>query len=69
MSLDGSVEADEDRQFAYFDDELRWHRRRTSFAGIAAGWARAGAVLTGRHSFAGYDRLATTTLTHLWSSS
>ena len=49
MSLDGIVEADDDWQYAYFDDEL--------FAGIAAGWARAGAVLMGRHSFAGYDRL------------
>lgn len=49
MSLDGVVEADDDWQYAYFDDEL--------FAGIAAGWDRAGAVLLGRHSFAGYDRL------------
>jgi dihydrofolate reductase len=49
MSLDGIVEADEDWQFAYFDDEL--------FASITAGWARAGAVLLGRRSFAGYDRL------------
>jgi dihydrofolate reductase len=49
MSLDGIVEADNDWQFAYFDDEL--------FAGITAGWARAGAVLMGRRSFAGYDRL------------
>ena len=49
MSLDGVVEADDGWQFAYFDDEL--------FAGIAAGWARAGAVLLGRRSFAGYDRL------------
>jgi dihydrofolate reductase len=49
MSLDGIVEADLDWQFAYFDDEL--------FAGITAGWSRAGAVLMGRHSFAGYDRL------------
>lgn len=49
MSVDGIVEADEDWQFAYFDEEL--------FAGIAADWARAGAVLMGRNSFAGYDRL------------
>lgn len=49
MSLDGIVEADQDWQFAYFDDDL--------FAGIAAGWARAGAVLMGRRSFVGYDRL------------
>lgn len=49
MSVDGIVEADEDWQFTYFDEEL--------FAGITAGWARAGAVLMGRHSFVGYDRL------------
>ena len=49
MSLDGIVEADDDWQFAYFDDEL--------FAGIAAGWARAGAALMGRRTFAGFDRL------------
>ena len=49
MSLDGIVEAEEDWQYAYFDDEL--------FASIAAGWPRAGAGLIGRHSFAGYDRL------------
>lgn len=49
MSLDGIVEADGDWQFTYFDDEL--------FAAITAGWARAGAVLMGRNSFAGYDRL------------
>ena len=49
MSLDGIVEADENWQFSYFDDEL--------FAGITASWARAGAVLMGRRSFVGYDRL------------
>ena len=49
MSIDGVVQADEDWQFAYFDDEL--------FTGIAEGWARAGAVLMGRRSFSGYDRL------------
>lgn len=49
MSLDGIVEADEGWQFAYFDDEL--------YAALTAGWARAGAVLMGRHSFADYDRL------------
>ena len=49
MSLDGIVDADGDWQFAYFDEEL--------FTGITASWARAGAVLMGRHSFAGYDRL------------
>lgn len=49
MSLDGIVQADDDWQFAYFDEEL--------FATITAGWARAGAVLMGRRSFGGYDRL------------
>lgn len=49
MSFDRIVEAEDDWQFAYFDDEL--------FADIAAGWSRAGAVLMGRRSYAGYDRL------------
>lgn len=49
MSLDGILEADDDWQFAYFDDEL--------FADITAAWSRAGSVLMGRRSFAGYDRL------------
>ena len=49
MSLDGIVDADENWQFSYFDDEL--------FTGITAGWARAGAVLMGRRSFVGFDRL------------
>lgn len=48
-SLDGIVEANEDWQFAYFDEEL--------FSGITAGWARAGAVLMGRNTFAGFDQL------------
>lgn len=49
MSLDGIVEADDDWQFAYFDEEL--------FDGITAGWARAGATLMGRRSYEGYDTL------------
>ena len=49
MSLDGIVEADDDWQFAYFDEEL--------FEGITSGWARAGAALMGRRSFEGYDAL------------
>ncbi|MQA73655.1 MAG: hypothetical protein GEU88_04780 [Solirubrobacterales bacterium] len=49
MSLDGIVEADDDWQFAYFDDEL--------LAGSTAGWARAGATVMHRHSYEGYDRL------------
>ena len=49
MSLDGVVEANDDWQFAYFDEEF--------FEGIAAGWARAGATLMGRRSYEGYDAL------------
>lgn len=49
MSLDGVVEANDDWQFAYFDEEL--------FEGITAGWARAGATLMGRRSYEGYDAL------------
>ncbi|GAA2825794.1 dihydrofolate reductase family protein [Crossiella cryophila] len=49
MSLDGIVGADDQWQFAYFDEEL--------FAGIAAGFARADTVLLGRHSYQGYDAL------------
>lgn len=48
-SLDGAVDADDDWQYAYFDEEL--------FAGIAAGWNRAGVLLLGRRSFEGYERL------------
>lgn len=49
MSLDGVVEADEDWQFAYFDEEL--------FGSITAGWDRVDAVLLGRRSFEGFDAL------------
>lgn len=48
-SLDGIVDADDDWQYAYFDEEL--------FAGITAGWDRAGALLLDRCSFEGYERL------------
>ncbi len=48
-SLDGVVDADDEWQFPYFDEEL--------FAGIAAGWERAGALLLGRRSYEGYARL------------
>lgn len=48
-SLDGVVDADDDWQYPYFDEEL--------FAGIAAGWAAAGAALMGRRSFEGYEQL------------
>jgi len=49
MSFDGVVDADDDWQFAYFDEEL--------FESIGAGWDRADAVLLGRRSFEGYDAL------------
>lgn len=49
MSLDGIVEAGDDWQFAYFDDEL--------FESITAGWDRADAVLMGRRSFEGFNAL------------
>lgn len=49
MSLDGVVEADNDWQFAYFDEEV--------FDSIAAGWDRADAALMGRRSFEGFDTL------------
>ena len=49
MSLDGIVDADDDWQFPYFDEEL--------FAGIRAGWERAGATLLGRRSYEGFERL------------
>lgn len=48
-SLDGIVEADDQWQFPYFDEEL--------FQGITAGWARAGATLLGRRSYEGFDAL------------
>lgn len=49
QSLDGIVEADDAWQFAYFDEEL--------FEGITSAWARAGAVLLGRRTYEGYERL------------
>lgn len=51
MSLDGVIDADDDWQFAYFDEEL--------FASISAGMARVDAVLMGRRSFEGYAELRT----------
>jgi dihydrofolate reductase len=48
-SLDGIVEADDQWQFPYFDEEL--------LQGITAGWARAGAALLGRRSYEGFDAL------------
>jgi dihydrofolate reductase len=49
MSLDGVVRADDDWQFAYFDEEL--------FASITAAWDRADTVVMGRRSFEGYRLL------------
>lgn len=49
MSLDGVVEADDDWQFAYFDEEL--------LAGITGAWESSDTVLLGRRSFEGYDGL------------
>jgi dihydrofolate reductase len=48
-SLDGVVDADDQWQFPYFDEEL--------FQGITAGWERAGATLLGRRSYEGFDAL------------
>lgn len=48
-SLDGVVDADDDWQFPYFDEEL--------FTVIGAGWERTGALLLGRRSYEGYERL------------
>lgn len=51
VSLDGVVHADDDWQFAYFDEEM--------FAAVTAAWARAGAAVMGRRSFEGYNALHT----------
>ncbi|WP_219415462.1 dihydrofolate reductase family protein [Pseudonocardia nigra] len=48
-SLDGIVDADDDWQFPYFDEEL--------FAAITAGWRSASTLLLGRRSYEGYERL------------
>lgn len=48
-SVDGIVDADGDWQFPYFDDEL--------FEWVGSAWDRASAVLVGRRSFDGYERL------------
>lgn len=51
MSLDGVIEADDDWQFVYFEDE--W------FGELTAGWDKASSVLLGRKSFEGYAALRT----------
>lgn len=49
MSVDGVVEADDDWQFPYFDEEM--------FDSITRGWDRVDAALMGRRSFEGFDAL------------
>lgn len=49
MSLDGVVDADDDWQYAYFDEEL--------FARITAAWESSDAAVMGRRSFEGYAAL------------
>ncbi len=49
FSVDGIVDVDSDWQFPYFDREL--------FDWVSAAWERASAVLVGRPSFEGYERL------------
>jgi len=49
MSLDGRVDADDQWQYPYFDEEFG--------EVVRAGGERAGAVLLGRTSYEGYDRL------------
>lgn len=49
MSLDGIVDADDEWQYPYFDEEF--------FKVIEAGMERAGAALIGRRSFEGYETL------------
>lgn len=48
-SVDGVVDADSDWQYPFFDDEL--------FAWVTSAWSGASAVLIGRRSFEGYERL------------
>ncbi|HEY2552749.1 MAG TPA: dihydrofolate reductase family protein, partial [Streptosporangiaceae bacterium] len=47
MSLDGVVEAENDWQFPYLDEE--------TFAALTDDWERSDAVLLGRRSFEGFD--------------
>jgi len=49
ISLDGVVEADNDWQFAYLDDE--------TFGALTTAWDRVDAALMGRRSFEGYDEV------------
>lgn len=49
ISLDGRVDADDTWQYPYFEEEL--------YRAITAGNDSVEALLVGRHSFEGYDRL------------
>jgi hypothetical protein len=49
MSLDAVVEAEDDWQFPYFDEEM--------LPGFSAQWDRAAAVLLGRRTFEGFHGL------------
>ena len=49
-SLDGRIDADSDWQYPWFDGEL--------FEVLAQQWSSADALLIGRRSFEGYERLA-----------
>lgn len=51
MYLDGVVHADDDWQFAYFDEEL--------YARIIGAWQSSDAAVMGRRSFEGYSALRT----------
>lgn len=50
-SLDGVVQADDDWQFRWFDEEL--------FAGVTAAWDRSDVAVMGRRSYEGYRSLRT----------
>jgi dihydrofolate reductase len=51
ISLDGVVEAEDDWQFAYLDDD--------TFSALTTAWDRVDAVLMGRRSFQGFDEVRT----------
>ena len=61
ISLDGVVEADNDWQFAYLDDE--------TFGALTTAWDRVDAALMGRRSFEGFDEVRRANPTHQWSAS
>jgi hypothetical protein len=51
ISLDGVVEAQDDWQFAYLDDD--------TFGALTTAWDRVDAALMGRRSFQGFDEVRT----------